>query len=73
MQDSTGITGYVYDLNGRQIAVQNPTGINLTYTLDPLGNRLVLADPWGSTSYSWDIQSRLTGIQNPLAERTTMQ
>ena len=37
MQDVTGVTGYVYDLDGRQIAVQNPTGISLTSTLDSLG------------------------------------
>ena len=72
-QDITGVTSLLWDLNGRQIATQNPTGINLTNTLDPLGNRLVLADPWGATTYAWDAQSRLTGILNPLNEQTTIQ
>jgi YD repeat-containing protein len=36
-QDVTGITSFVWDLNGRKTATQNPTGINLTTTLDALG------------------------------------
>ena len=52
---------------------QNPTGINLTSTLDALGNRLVLQDNYGVTSYTWDVQSRLVGILNPYNEATTMQ
>jgi RHS repeat-associated protein len=72
MQDVTGITSYVWDNDSRKIATQNPTGINLTSTLDSVGNRLVLQDSFGTTSYSWDSQSRLLSIWNPLNERTTM-
>jgi YD repeat-containing protein len=62
----------VWDQNSRKMATQNPTGINLTNTLDPLGNRLVLQDNYGSTTYTWDSQSRLLSIWNPYNERTTM-
>ncbi len=72
MQDVTGITGYVYDLDGRQIAVQNPTGINLTYSFDTIGNRLTMQDIGGITSYAYDAQSRPLTIWNPLNEITTM-
>src|SRR5580700_1759112 len=71
--DVTGIYSYVWDLDSRKISTQNPTGINLTSTLDPVGNRLVLQDNFGTTSYTWDTQSRLTGILNPLNEQTTIQ
>ena len=40
MQDLTGITGYTYDLAGRQISVAYPTGKTLTYAFDPIGNRI---------------------------------
>ncbi len=72
-QDVTGITSLLWDLDGRKYATQNPTGINLTVTLDPVGNRLVLQDNYGVTTYTRDIQSRLTGILNPYNEQTTMQ
>jgi len=72
-QDSTGIRSFSWDQDGRQIGVVDPTGMTLTYTLDPVGNRLLLQDPnAGLTSYSWDAQNRLTSIVNPFAERTTV-
>ena len=72
-QDVTGTTSMGYDLNGRNVYQQFPTGIALTNTFDGANNRLTQADPWGVTSNTYDIQSRLTGIVNPLAERTTIQ
>ena len=73
MQDTTGITSYLYDLNQRQIAVQNPTGINLTYAFDAIDNRVTMQDIGGTTSYVYDAQSRNTVIVNPLNERTSIQ
>ncbi len=71
-QDVTGAYGYVFDLDGRKTATQNPTGIKLTNTLDALGTRLVLQDSYGVTTYTNDIQSRLLTIWNPVNERTTI-
>ena len=73
MQDTTGITSYLYDLNQRQVAVQNPTGINLTYSFDAVDNRVTMQDIGGTTSYLYDAQSRNTVIVNPLNERTSIQ
>src|SRR5207245_1805264 len=72
-QDATGITTFVWDLDGRRTAVVNPTGIILTSSLDGMGNRLTLQDIVGITSYSWDQQNRLQGMVNPYSERTTIQ
>ena len=73
-QDVTGITSFAFDLDGRQISVLYPAGNALTYSLDPVGNRLLLVDPdSGLTSYSWDAQNRLVGIVNPFNEVTTIQ
>jgi RHS repeat-associated protein len=72
-QDSIGIRSFSWDLDGRQIGVVDPTGMTLTYTLDPVGNRILLVDPnAGLTSYSWDAQNRQVGIVNPFAEWTTV-
>src|SRR3984957_7409524 len=87
-QDVTGITSYVWDLDSRKIATQYPTAVNLTNTLDAVGNRLVLADPLGEDSevvaascslnhahwcMIWDQQSRLTEVVNALNEATSIQ
>ena len=71
-QDVTGVTSMGYDLNGRNVYQQFPTGISLTNTFDGANNRLTQADPWGVTSNTYDLQIRLTGIVNPLNERTTI-
>jgi RHS repeat-associated protein len=62
----------IENLIPRKIGTQNPTGIYLTSTLDPIGNRLVLQHNYGSTTNTWDPQSRLLSIWNPYNERTTM-
>ena len=73
-QDVTGLTSFAFDLDGRQIGVLYPAGNALTYSLDLLGNRLLLVIlNSGLTSYSWDVQNRLVGIVNPFNEFTTIQ
>jgi RHS repeat-associated protein len=73
MQDVTGITGYAYDLAGRQVSVAYPTNKTLTYAFDATSNRTGLTDPDGGlTSYSWDSQNRLIGIVSPFADATTI-
>lgn len=65
---------YGYDDAGRLLAMQHVSPVSGTvafvaYTLDAVGNRLVMTDTEGVTSYSYDALNRLTSVDYPGGEQ----
>ncbi|MCB0200866.1 MAG: right-handed parallel beta-helix repeat-containing protein, partial [Anaerolineae bacterium] len=63
-----------YDDAGRLLAIQHVSPVSgtiafFTYTLDAVGNRLVMTDTDGVTNYDYDVLYRLTDVDYPDGEQ----
>jgi RHS repeat-associated protein len=71
MQDVSGTSSYGYDLAGRQNTL---SGVQLTYSYDPDGNRLAMTEVGSglaATTFAYDPAWNLTQITDPYGQVTT--
>lgn len=66
MTDPDGVTSYTYDALYRLTQVTYPNGETVTYSYDPMGNRLSLVSTvHGTTTYVYDAADRLLSYTGP--------
>src|ERR1019366_4493002 len=68
------IVSYAYDPTNQLIS-ENRTGTlayNISYTYDPLGNRLTQGNAGAITNYAYNAANELTGIAPPTGAPTTI-